>query len=184
MKQNLRGPAGPGNGAARLLGRVENLLPKDAEGNFLAFKPGATGAEEKSDVVHDFLAYLAEQMTEMNKQKRTEIKRFLKWLQTEIGHDVTDLRQKTRIHDYHEGNLDDLLAALRANDKALGRIAHRSDFQSDLRREFDRSVALLAPLKARIAATDSLIDQVVYRLYGLTEEEVAIVADTGAGVNA
>ena len=30
-------------------------------------------------------------------------------------------------------------------------------------------------LAARLAATDSLIDEVVYRLYGLTEEEVRIV---------
>ena len=28
---------------------------------------------------------------------------------------------------------------------------------------------------ARIAATDRLIDLIVYRLYGLTEEEVAVV---------
>jgi hypothetical protein len=33
----------------------------------------------------------------------------------------------------------------------------------------------LLPLKARLAATDRLIDRVVYRLYGLTEEEVARV---------
>ena len=32
-----------------------------------------------------------------------------------------------------------------------------------------------APLKQRIAATDRLIDQIVYRLYGLTDEEIAIV---------
>jgi hypothetical protein len=31
------------------------------------------------------------------------------------------------------------------------------------------------PLKARLAATDRLIDQVVYQLYGLTEEEIAVV---------
>jgi len=31
------------------------------------------------------------------------------------------------------------------------------------------------PLKARLAATDRLIDLIVYRLYGLTEEEVATV---------
>jgi hypothetical protein len=31
-------------------------------------------------------------------------------------------------------------------------------------------------LVARIAATDWLSDQVVYELYGLTEEEIAIVA--------
>jgi hypothetical protein len=31
------------------------------------------------------------------------------------------------------------------------------------------------PLVARIAATDRLIDEVVYRLYGLTEEEIKVV---------
>jgi hypothetical protein len=30
-------------------------------------------------------------------------------------------------------------------------------------------------LVGRIAPTDALIDQVVYRLYGLTEEEIAVV---------
>jgi hypothetical protein len=33
----------------------------------------------------------------------------------------------------------------------------------------------LLPLKARLAASDRLIDRLVYRLYGLTEEEVARV---------
>jgi hypothetical protein len=163
-----------------ILARVEGLLPKDEQGRFLAFAPGATGAEEKSDVVHDFLAYLADQMVELNKQKQAEIRRFLEWLQTEVGHELTDLRQKTRILHYHEGGLDDLLAALRANDKTLVRIAHRSTFQTDLRREFDLSLSRLSPLKARIAATDALIDRIVYRLYGLTEEEIAVVADARA----
>lgn len=37
------------------------------------------------------------------------------------------------------------------------------------------SLAKLLPLKARLAATDRLIDQVVHRLYGLTTEEIRIV---------
>jgi hypothetical protein len=41
---------------------VDACLPKDASGNSIAEK-------EKSDVVHDFLAHLAERMLEMNKQK-------------------------------------------------------------------------------------------------------------------
>ena len=36
-----------------------------------------------------------------------------------------------------------------------------------------------AELLARIAATDRLIDLIVYRLYGLTEEEVAVVEGVG-----
>lgn len=37
------------------------------------------------------------------------------------------------------------------------------------------SLGVLRPIKAQLALTDSLIDQVVYKLYGLTEEEIAIV---------
>lgn len=33
----------------------------------------------------------------------------------------------------------------------------------------------LAPIKAQIAATDTLIDDIVYKLYGLTAEEIGIV---------
>jgi len=168
-------PRGGPAGAEAILNRVESLLPKDPEGSFLAFRPGATGAEEKSDVVHDFLAYLAEQMTQMHKEKQAETRRFLQWLETEIGRPADDLRLKTKIRDYHARDAEALLDALKANDKALDRIAHRSAFQTDLRREFEKSMEVLRPLKARIAATDWLIDQVVYRLYGLTAEEVAIV---------
>jgi hypothetical protein len=41
-------------------------LPKDSAGNFLA-------EQERSDVVHDLLAFLAERMLEMNKQKQQMI---------------------------------------------------------------------------------------------------------------
>jgi hypothetical protein len=37
------------------------------------------------------------------------------------------------------------------------------------------------PLLQRLAATDRLIDLIVYRLYGLTEEEVAIVEGRAMG---
>jgi len=36
-------------------------------------------------------------------------------------------------------------------------------------------MSILEPLKARIKATDELIDEIVYRLYELTEEEIKIV---------
>ncbi|MFM6277241.1 MAG: hypothetical protein ACKOPK_03695, partial [Dolichospermum sp.] len=39
----------------------------------------------QADVIHDFLAYLAEQMIELNQQKQTETKGFIKWLERFIG---------------------------------------------------------------------------------------------------
>ena len=41
--------------------------------------------------------------------------------------------------------------------------------------QFARSMSILEPLKALIKATDELIDEIVYRLYGLTEEEITVV---------
>lgn len=43
------------------------------------------------------------------------------------------------------------------------------------------SLDRLLPLKARLGATDRLIDLVVYRLYGLTPEEVAVVEGQAPG---
>ena len=36
-------------------------------------------------------------------------------------------------------------------------------------------MSILEPLKNRIKATDELIDEIVYRLYGLTQEEIKVV---------
>jgi hypothetical protein len=48
-----------------------------------------------------------------------------------------------------------------------------------LRTEYERSLAVLRPIKAQLARTDALIDQVVYLLYGLTADEVAVVEGKG-----
>jgi hypothetical protein len=47
--------------------------------------------------------------------------------------------------------------------------------QELLENQFTKSMSILEPLKARIKATDELIDEIVYKLYGLTEEEIKIV---------
>ena len=49
------------------------------------------------------------------------------------------------------------------------------DQMSKLVAVFEQYRAVLAPLMRRIERTDRLIDQVVYQLYSLTEEEIAVV---------
>ncbi len=44
-----------------------------------------------------------------------------------------------------------------------------------MEKHFIKSSAVLEPLKEKIKATDNLIDQIVYRLYDLTQEEIEIV---------
>jgi len=45
--------------------------------------------------------------------------------------------------------------------------------------EYNESLQRMVPLKERLAKTDALIDAVVYRLYGLTEEEIRVVEGKG-----
>ena len=63
---------------------------------------------EESDVVHDLLAFLAEQMIELNKHKQAEQQRFLDWLETALkirpdrqGNTGLDaLTNKTKVRGY------------------------------------------------------------------------------------
>lgn len=151
-----------------ILTRVDACLPKDAEGNFIL-------EQEKSDVVHDLLAFLAEQMLEMNKQKQQEIKGFLGWLEGYVGARVEDLRPKTKIQGYYDHDYNDFLAVLKKNKKKLQIDPSRREPAEALAVEFRASVVKLGPLRERIERADGLIDQIVYRLYGLTEEEIRLV---------
>jgi len=140
-----------------ILARVEACLPKDAAGNFIP-------EQEKSDVVHDLLAFLAERMLEMNKQKQQEIKGFLGWLEGYVGAKVEDLTPKTKIQSYYERDYESFLAVLRKNRKLLAIDPARREPGEALRAENDGSVGKLLPLLERIRHTAELIDAIVYRL--------------------
>lgn len=130
---------------------------------------------EKSDVVHDILAFLAEQMIEMNKAKNEEIKGFLSWLEREVGVEIKNLANKTAIKEYHKHDFAGLLDVLKKNKSKLSiNLSNRKNNEL-LEEHFKESSARLSPLKARLRATDNLIDEIVYRLYGLNDEEVRIV---------
>jgi hypothetical protein len=132
---------------------------------------------ERADVLHDLLASLAARMIAMNREKQAETKGFLSWLERTVGAKVDDLTGKTQVRAYHEGGVDDLLAVLRRNRARLAVNPDSRTFQEQAAREFGESMGKLTPLKARLRATDDLIDRLVYRLYGLTEEEIGLVAD-------
>lgn len=165
-----------GDNFDKLLAEVEKLLPKDKEGNFLAFKKGGLGAKEKSDVVHDLVAHLAQEMLDLHKEKQQEIKGFLKWFEDRISKPIEELSRKTTIKNYHEQeSYRALIEVLKHNRKALNFDSETREFSERIEREFNRSLTNLNPLKERIQATDRLIDQIVYLLYGLTEGEISIV---------
>jgi hypothetical protein len=152
-------------------------------GERLPQKPDGTPdvEHEQSDVVHDLLAFLVEEMTRLHKEKQTEIKGFLNWLEAYLGVSVEELKNKTKIKEYYKAEVgwEGFRDALEQNRKAVQLSkdidVSRREPQETIRAEFDPSVAKLRPVLERIELTDKLIDQIVYRLYGLTNDEIAVV---------
>ena len=64
---------------------------------------------------------------------------------------------------------------LKKNRKKLAIDPARREPGETLAAEFLGSIGKLGPLREQIRRTDELINAVVYRLYGLTEEEIKIV---------
>ncbi|MBD2134349.1 Eco57I restriction-modification methylase domain-containing protein [Sphaerospermopsis sp. FACHB-1094] len=140
----------------------------------------------EADVIHDFLAYLAEQMIELNQQKQTETKGFIKWLERFIGTDIDNLTNKSKIQNYlgdyykqKQGDnhltLDELIDILKKNKKKIKIDITTRKEQETLGKEYESSLNVLLPIKQQLKQCDWLIDEIVYKLYGLTEEEKAII---------
>jgi hypothetical protein len=135
-----------------ILAAVEACLPKDEAGNFVA-------DQEKSDVVHDLLAFLAERMQKKNKQKQQEIRGFLGWLEGYVGAKVEDLTPKTKLQSYYDHDYESFLAVLKKNRKKLQIDPARREPAEALKAEFEGSMGKLGPLRERIRQTDELIDR-------------------------
>jgi Eco57I restriction-modification methylase/TaqI-like C-terminal specificity domain len=144
---------------------------------------------DKTDVVHDLLAHLAQRMIDLNKQKRGEIKRFLGWLEKRLqirpdkngATGIDSLTGKTILQaylgDYQKGE-DEL--PWREFHYRLYQNHNRftvslSDVEGEIQREYEKSLAALIPIKLDLARCDALLDKIVYRLYGLTDEEIELI---------
>lgn len=138
---------------------------------------------EETDIVHDILAYLAEQMIEINREKQKEIKSFLRYLERIIGSAIDNLTNKSKIQNYlgdyqkSEPHLscDQLWEILKKNKKKITVNLLDRQIQETLEKEYQTSLDKLLPLKQQLSATDELIDLIVYKLYGLSEEEIKII---------
>jgi len=146
---------------------------------------------DQSDVVHDILAFLAEQMVEINKDKQKETKGFLEWLESQLkiqpdkkgNTGIEALTGKTQIKnylgDYQKGeehlSFEDFWKILEKNKNRMrANLKSRELFDAE-KTEYKKSLSRLLPIKEKLRKTDWLIDQIVYKLYGLTEEEIKLV---------
>jgi hypothetical protein len=152
----------------------------------------------RNDTIHDLLAYLAGQMIALNRAQQERVARF--WLDLEgvlaDPDTFAKLRHKGKwaqsLHknvpaarpyvDSDSRSTISLDASLGWNEEAftgfvrelagsVRRISSLVDVYQDHAGEYGR-------LAHQITTTDHLIDQIVYRLYGLTDDEIAIVERT------
>ena len=177
----------------------------------LAFCKARLAAQPaQSDVVHDLLAHLAEQMIDLHKQRQSALEDLTLDLEgvlapgqlAQIGRLYTPPRPpKDDDKDFAakqatymaalaaaQAQLGDLAASrleLRADIGAMSenqwkwllkaRLKQKLGSMADLVKVYRTRQPAIATLDARIATTDRLIDQIVYALYGLTDEEIALV---------
>ncbi len=186
----------PPDERTRLLEKARTLyatcIAKDDPACVLGFvEHHLTRQPEQADVVHDLLAFLAEEMIRLNKEKRAITRAFLDWLTTTLRilpdkdnrSGIDALTGKSKLLDFpgdyqkHEPALsfDQLLDILQKNRTRLGVRLTDPALTDKIRLRYEESLAQVLPLKDQLAKTDRLIDGVVYRLYGLTEEEIGVV---------
>lgn len=138
---------------------------------------------DRTDIIHDFLAFLAEQMLNLNQQKQKETKDFLSYLEREIGTKIENLTNKTKIRNYLGDyqkqetyfTFEEFLGILKSNKRKLQIDPSEREIQERLDNEYQNSIDTLIPIKNQLQNTDRLIDRIVYQLYGLTEEEIAVI---------
>lgn len=146
-------------------------------------------AAAQTDVVHDLLAHLAQCMIALNQQKQAEVKRFLGWLEAQLkiapgkegATGIESLTGKSILQNYlgdYQKNAAaqpwrEFLARLHQNRNRF--TIALSAVEGAIEREYERTLAVLQPIKRTLARTDTLIDSIVYRLYGLTEAEVELI---------
>ncbi len=150
---------------------------------------------EQSDVVHDILIALAEQIIHTHKQRQAAIEDFMLGLESVLAD--ADLHRLSRLWTPSSGLLEDQEAYARLGALASQVVVLRDHIGAlnedqwkwlikrrlikpdlvDLVKVYRKYQPPVAQLERQIATIDALINQIVYRLYGLTAEEIAVVEE-------
>ena len=151
--------------------------------------------------MHDLLVYLAEQMMNLNRQRQQASEDFMLGLESVLSD--TELQKIGRLWtppNIQQAGDGDAAKRFADAEEKLGSLASQQlDLRDDiglvneeqwkwllkrrlskpdlveLTRVYRKFQPPIATLDKRIAGTDHVIDEIVYRLYGLTPEEIDIV---------
>ena len=128
----------------------------------------------KPQIFHDVLVFLCEKMIGMHEELDNEIRKLTDW--TKLKHDLDLSWLSDKIWQNYNGFDFDVEEFFHHLGK--GRVHLTPNQTAEIKAQFEQSVSVLKPLITRIEKTDWLIDQIVYRLYGLTEEEIRVVEES------
>ena len=116
------------------------------------------------------LINLVDEMIQLNKDLTNEINGFKDWLNRTYKID----KFSKKLDKYYELSFEDFLNELK---KKKINIKPR-ETQELLKKEFEGSLSKIDPLLKKILKTDNEINQMVYELYGLSEDEIKIIEDS------
>lgn len=152
---------------------------------------------DQSDVVHDILAFLSDQMIHMNREKNKELISFVKWLESQLkiqldkkgNKGIEALTGKAQIKNYlgdyqkekKHLSFEEFWEILNKNKSRIQASLKSRALFDIIKKEYEMSLSKLIPIKEKLRKTDWLIDQIVYKLYGLTYEEIKLVEESVSG---
>ena len=118
-------------------------------------------------------------MTALNREKQVAAKQFLTDLKDFHGIDALALNPKTKLDQFWKLEAADVFVHLKKNFKILAaqNVRLTETDEEKIRARFQKAKEKLVPLEAQITFTDELIDGIVYRVYGLTKEEIRLVKE-------
>ena len=128
--------------------------------------PICTITKEQENSVIEYVNVIIEK----NKDLQTEINSFHKWLIRTFNIDKLSKKLET----YYELEFEEFLKEIK---KKKVNVKQRKT-QELLENEFNESISLIKPLQKEIQELDYEINQLVYELYGLTAEEIAIIENS------
>jgi hypothetical protein len=115
----------------------------------------------------DFIIEKVDEILKLNKLLLNEINGFKDWLQ--LTFHITKFSKK--LDEYYKLSFEDFLLELQK--KKVDTKQRKT--QELLKTTFEESVSVINPLLQQIKETDNEIDQMVYDLYGLTDEDINII---------
>ena len=133
----------------------------------------ASDSQTHDKVVHDLLSHLAKEVTALHNERQDIERTWREWVSAAIPQH-NKLKKDFYGSGWVEVGLEHGWEGVKAEFQARKAIPSGRDLQR-LRQETEEALSELRPLYERIQKTDELIDQIVYRLYGLTEDEIAVV---------